>query len=100
MAVLSPGTVMKSSGQRPPTENTVSGDTVLFPLYPPPPRVQEPAMFDRGTRGRFLRTPVPLNLTAEPGVGSCAQPWVTPYRVKKIFRRVAPRHACPLLSHS
>ena len=39
MAVLSPGTVMKSSGQRPPTENTVSGDTVLFPsvLAPPPP---------------------------------------------------------------
>ena len=33
MAVLSPGTVMKSSGQRPPTENTVSGDTVLFPLH-------------------------------------------------------------------
>ena len=33
MAVLSPGTVMKSSGQRPPTGNTVSGDTVLFPLY-------------------------------------------------------------------
>ena len=33
MAVLSPGTVMKSSGQRPPTENTVSCDTVLFPLH-------------------------------------------------------------------
>ena len=33
MAVPSPGTVMKSSGQRPPTENTVSGDTVLFPLH-------------------------------------------------------------------
>ena len=32
MAVLSPGTVMKSSGERPPTENTVSSDTVLFPL--------------------------------------------------------------------
>ena len=32
MAVLSPGAVMKSSGQRPPTENTVSSDTVLF-LY-------------------------------------------------------------------
>ena len=31
-------------------------------------------MFDRGTRGRFLRTLFPLNLTAEPGVGSCAQP--------------------------
>ena len=29
MAVLSPGTVMKSSGERPPTENTVSSDTVL-----------------------------------------------------------------------
>ena len=37
--------------------------------YPPPPRVQEPAMFDRGTRGWFLRTLFPLNLTAEPGVG-------------------------------
>ena len=37
MAALSPGTVMKSSGQRPPTENTVSGDTVLFPLHRPPP---------------------------------------------------------------
>ena len=36
VAVLSPGTVMKSSGERPPTENTVSSDTVLFP--PPPPR--------------------------------------------------------------
>ena len=36
------------------------------------PSVQEPAMFDRGTRGRFLRTLSPLNLTAEPGVGSCA----------------------------
>ena len=33
VAVLSPGTVMKSSGQRPPTKNTVSSDTVLFPLY-------------------------------------------------------------------
>ena len=33
MAVLSPGTVMKSSGQRPPTKNTVSSDTVLFPLH-------------------------------------------------------------------
>ena len=41
----------------------------LFPMpfllhtYPPPPRVQEPAMFDRGTSGRFLRmtvgSPVP-----------------------------------------
>ena len=55
----------------------------------PPPRVQEPAMFDRGTSGRFLRTLFPLNLTAEPGVGSCAQPWATPYRGKKIFWRVA-----------
>ena len=70
-----------------------------FRMYPPP-RVQEPAMFDRGTRGWFLRTLSPLNLTAEPGVGSCAQPWATPYRGKKIFRRVAPGHACPLLSHS
>ena len=68
--------------------------------YPPPPRAQEPAMFDRGTRGWFLRTLFPLNLTAEPGVGSCAQPWATPYRGKKIFRRVAPGHACPLLSHT
>ena len=49
----------------------------------PPPRVQEPAMFDRGTRGWFLRTLFPLNLTAEPGVGSFAQPWATPYRGKK-----------------
>ena len=49
---------------------------------PSPPRVQEPAMFDRGKRGRFLRTLFPLNLTAEPGVGSCAQPWATPYRGK------------------
>ena len=32
VAVLSPGTVMKSSGDRPPTENTVSSDTVLFSL--------------------------------------------------------------------
>ena len=35
-------------------------------IYPPPPRVQEPAMFDRGTRGRFLRnvrTLFPQNLT-------------------------------------
>ena len=38
MAVLSPGTVMKSSGDHPPTENTVSSDTVLF--TPPPPHVQ------------------------------------------------------------
>ena len=30
-AVLSPGTVMKSSADRPPTENTVPSDTVLFP---------------------------------------------------------------------
>ena len=67
---------------------------------PPPPRVQEPAMFDRGTKGRFLRTLFPLNSTAEPGVGSCARPWATPYRGKKNFRRVAPGHACPLLSHS
>ena len=64
--------------------------------YPPPPRVQEPAMFDRGTRGWFLRALFPLNFAAEPGVGSCAQPWATPYRGKKIFRRVAPGHACPL----
>ena len=69
-------------------------------MVPSPPRAQEPAMFDRGTRGWFLRTLFPLNLTAEPGVGSCAQPWATPYRGKKIFRRVAPGHACPLLSHS
>ena len=27
-----------------------------FVDIPPPPRAQEPAMFDRGTRGRFLRT--------------------------------------------
>ena len=67
---------------------------------PAPPRVQEPAMFDRGTRGRFLRTLSPQNLTAEPGVGSCARPWATPYRGKKIFRCIAPGHACPLLSHS
>ena len=33
VAVLSPGTVMKSSGERPPIENTVSNDTVLFPLH-------------------------------------------------------------------
>ena len=33
MAVLRPGTVMKSSGERPPTENTVSSDTVLFPSH-------------------------------------------------------------------
>ena len=30
-------------------------------------------MFDRGTKGWFLRTLSPLNLTAEPGVGSCAR---------------------------
>ena len=29
----------------------------------PPPPVQEPVMFDRGTRGRFLRTLSPQNLT-------------------------------------
>ena len=46
-------------------------------------------MFDHGTRGRFLRTLFPQNLTAEPVVGSCARPWATPYRGKKIFRRVA-----------
>ena len=40
-------------------------------------------MFDCGTRGRFLRTLFPLNLTAEPRVGSCTQPWATPYRGKK-----------------
>ena len=72
----------------------------LFLVPPPPPRVQEPAMFDRGTKGRFLRTLFPLNSTAEPGVGSCARPWATPYRGKKIFRRIAPGHVCPLLSHS
>ena len=33
VAVLSPRTVMKSRGERPPTENTVSSDTVLFPLH-------------------------------------------------------------------
>ena len=42
-------------------------------LVPPPPRVQEPAMFDRGTRGRFLRTLFPQNSTAEPGGGSCTR---------------------------
>ena len=46
-------------------------------------------MFDRGTRGWFLRTLSPLNLTAEPGVGSCAQPWATPYRGKKFPARCA-----------
>ena len=65
---------------------------------PPPPRVQEPAMFDRRTEGWFLRTLSPLNLTAEPGAGSSARPWATPYRGKKNFRRIAPGHACPLLS--
>ena len=52
---------------------------------PPPPGVQEPPMFDRGTRGRFLRTLFPQNLTTEPVVGSCARPWATPYRGKKKF---------------
>ena len=54
------------------------------PRQPPPPRAQEPAMFDRGTRGRFLRmtvgSPVP--------------------RKKKNFRRVAPAYVHPLLSHN
>jgi hypothetical protein len=61
----------------------------------PPPRVQEPAMFDRGTRGWFLRTLFPLNLTAEPGVGSCAQPWATPYRGKKKFPARCARTCVP-----
>ena len=39
-------------------------------------------MFDRGTRGRFLRTLYPQTSTAEPGVGSCARPWAAPYRGK------------------
>ena len=46
-------------------------------------------MFDRGTRGRFLRTLFPQNLTAEPGVGSCARPWATPYRGKNFNARCA-----------
>ena len=41
-------------------------------LTVPPRGAQEPAMFDRGTRGHFLRTLFPQNSTAEPGVGSCA----------------------------
>ena len=38
--------------------------------YPPPPRAQEPAMFDRGTRGRFLRKAVPRH-------GGGGVPWWT-----------------------
>ena len=41
------------------------------PIFPPPPPCPV-AMFDRGTRGRFLRTLSPQNSTAEPGGGSCA----------------------------
>ena len=41
-------------------------------------------MFDRGTRGRFLRTLSHQKLAAEPGVGSCPCPWAAPYRRKKI----------------
>ena len=45
--------------QRPPPPSQVSSTVVP----PPPPRAQEPAMFDRGTRGWFLRmtvgSPVP-----------------------------------------
>ena len=40
--------------------------------YPPPHRVQEPAI-DRRTRGWFLRTLFPQNSTAEPGGGSCTR---------------------------
>ena len=32
---------------------------MMLQLCPPPPRAQEPAMFDRGTRGRFLSTLFP-----------------------------------------
>ena len=35
-------------------ERRIAGYSTLR-MHPPPPRVQEPAMFDRGTRGRFLR---------------------------------------------
>ena len=74
---------LRASFQNPPTPE-IGGDC-KGPARPevkfspalhtlPPPRVQKPAMFDRGTRGRFFRALFPLNLTAEPGVGSCAQP--------------------------
>ena len=59
-------------------------------------------MFDRGTRGWFLCTLFPLNLTAEPGVGSCAQPWATPYRGKKIsgaLRRDMRALSFPTVNH-
>ena len=60
---------------------------MVWGVVPSPPHVQEPAMFDRGTRGRFLRTLFPLNLTAEPGVGSCAQPGATPYHLHDPSRK-------------
>ena len=57
----------------PATKTCIKAEYERSPTYsPPPPRAQEPAMFDRGTKGRFLRTLFPQNLTSEPGVGSCA----------------------------
>ena len=78
-------------------QNTTQHDTSQCNI---PPRAQEPAMFDRGTRGRFLHTLSPQNSTAEPGVGPCARPWAAPYRGKKIVRCIAPGHARPLLPRS
>ena len=58
-------------------------------------------MFDCGTRGRFLHTLFPQNLTAEPGVGSCARPWAAPYRGKIVFSGALRRgiHALCLPRH-
>ena len=53
-------------------EELVLMQCITWVFLSPPPRAQEPAMLDRGTRGRFLCTLFAKNSTAEPGVGSCA----------------------------
>ena len=68
-------------------------------MVPPPPRVQEPASFSRGTRGWFLGTSFMLKNAAEPRSGSCTRPWTALFRGKKISRRVAPGKVSPFLSH-
>ena len=57
-------------------------------------------MFDRGTRGRFLRTLSPKKFDRATRGWFLRMTVGSPVPPKKIFRRVAPRDARPLLSHS
>ena len=57
-------------------------------------------MFDRGTRGRFLRTLFPERFDRGTRGRFLHMTVDSPVPQKKAFQRVAPGYARPLLSHS